>query len=112
MSIVFSRNEDTLIIIPDNRLDHKSTTEHEEEILDQVRNTETKVIFDFSKTKYISSVGIRLVLKAAKIIRGKNGRFILCNANENVMEVFEVAGLLPVLHFEDSLESAFVSLSE
>ena len=40
---------------------------------------------------YISSAGLRVIL-SAQIIMNRQGNMVVCNVNEDMMEVFEVTG--------------------
>lgn len=57
----------------------------------------TKVTFDMKYLEYISSAGIRMLLSIKKIM--KDQMFIL-NINDELMRIFEVAGLKKVLGIE------------
>ncbi len=59
----------------------------------------TELIFDMSDLAYISSAGLRVILKAQKYMNTK-GKMKLTGVNESVMEVFEVTGFLDILTIE------------
>lgn len=80
------------------RLDTATAPELEksiEESLDQI----DELVFDFTDLEYISSAGLRVILKAQKIMNGKGGMKIT-NVNENIMEVFEITGFADFLTIE------------
>jgi anti-sigma B factor antagonist len=106
MSILTTTNSGVFIVIPDGRLDTNTSPEVEKLIMDAIERGENKVIFDFSKTDYISSSGLRVILKTAKVLKPKNGTTALCNTNKQVHEVLEISGFLGVLKAFDSLDDA------
>ena len=55
------------------------------------------VIIDLSKTTYISSAGLRVLLIALKSCRAKGYDFSVVNPNPLVMEIFKTTGLTNVL---------------
>ena len=59
----------------------------------------TCLVIDLEKLEYISSAGLRSLLVTQKIMN-KQGRMIIKNANETVMEVFRVTGFQKVLTIE------------
>ena len=59
--------------------------------------TETMVsghvlLVDFSKLKYISSSGLRILLLAAKKVQQAQGKLILYSLQPNVREIFDLSG--------------------
>lgn len=105
MSILSSMIDDAFVVIPNGRLDTNNHAEAESLVLAHVETGTERVIFDFSKTDYISSAGLRVVLVAAKRVRA-GGAIALCNANEQVGEVLEISGFLDVIQHFDSLQAA------
>jgi anti-anti-sigma factor len=72
---------------------------------------ETKIIFDFSKTDYISSAGLRVILQAAKLVH-KDGKIAICNTNEQVHEVLEISGFLDMIDHFSNLQKAMAAISK
>ena len=56
-------------------------------------------ILDLKKLQYTSSAGLRVILIAQKTMN-KQGKLILKNVSEAVMEVFEMTGLSDLLTIE------------
>lgn len=50
-----------------------------------------ELILDFSQLEYISSAGLRVLLSAQKVM-SRQGSMVVCNVNEEIMEVFELTG--------------------
>lgn len=59
----------------------------------------TEVIFDFEKLEYVSSAGLRVLLATHKTML-KNGKMVIKNVNESIMEVFEITGFTDVFDIE------------
>ena len=49
--------------------------------------------------EYVSSAGLRVILKAQKIMNTK-GSMKLTGVNDNIMEVFDITGFLDILTIE------------
>ncbi|MCI8300596.1 MAG: STAS domain-containing protein [Lachnospiraceae bacterium] len=54
-------------------------------------NAVSTLVIDFTDLAYISSAGLRVIL-SAQIIMNRQGNMVVCNVNEDMMEVFEVTG--------------------
>ena len=111
MTILSSKIEDVFVVMPDGRLDTNNYLEAEKLVYSNFEAGERKIIFDFSKTDYISSAGLRVILQAAKLVH-KEGGIALCSSNEQVLEVLEISGFLDMIqHFAD-LQEAMQSVSD
>ena len=70
-----------------------------EEALDAALTDARALIFDFSQVEYISSAGLRVILKAQKAMKTR-GTMKLTHVNDAVMEVFDITGFLDFLTVE------------
>ena len=111
MSILTSNVSGVYIVIPNGRLDTNTSPEAEELITDAIVSGETRVVMDFSKTDYISSAGLRVILKTAKLLKPMNGVVALCNANEQIHEVLEISGFLSMINLLGSLDEALSTIN-
>ena len=50
------------------------------------------MIVDFEDLDYISSAGLRVILKTSKTLKRSEGSIVLCSMQDYVKEVFEIAG--------------------
>ena len=98
MNIIKNRDNDKLEIIIEGSLDTITAPEAEEQVKSSLDGVK-ELIFDFVKLDYISSSGLRVLLLAQKIMKNQ-GSMIIKNANEMVMEVFEVTGFIDILNIE------------
>ncbi|MDO4531242.1 MAG: STAS domain-containing protein [Bacillota bacterium] len=58
-----------------------------------------EMIIDMEQLEYISSAGLRVILKAQKMMSRKNG-LKLKNVNETIMEIFDITGFIDILTIE------------
>lgn len=58
------------------------------------------LIVDFEKVEYISSSGLRILLKTQKKLFAENGIMVIRNLAAPVKEVFELTGFLDILTVE------------
>ncbi len=106
METVFATNNNCLVVTPKKRLDTNNSPEVSEKITEKIQGGEIKVVFDFSKTDYISSAGLRVILVAAKLIKPANGKLALCSANDQILEVLEISGFHSIVKYFDTLDAA------
>lgn len=52
------------------------------------------IVLDMTDTSYISSSGLRAVIKAAKAVKVNDGSMSLCGMREPVEEVFRLSGII------------------
>ena len=57
------------------------------------------LVLDFAGLEYISSAGLRVILKAQKSMAAKGGMKLL-HVNETIMEIFEITGFSDILTIE------------
>ena len=63
------------------------------------------VRLDLAKLSYISSMGLRVVMKLTKELRGRNAVFQTVNLQPQIKKVFDIASALPT-------ETVFASVAE
>ena len=70
-----------------------------EEAIEGIFNGLSKLVFDFSNLDYISSAGLRVLLRCYKTL-DKPGSVVIKNANPDVLEIFDVTGFAKILVIE------------
>ena len=94
------------------RLDSANSPELERALRELLDAGCTRLLLDFSALDYISSAGLRVVLLAAKALRGTRpaGRLALAGVRGMVREVFEMSGFLTLFPVADTHEAALAQL--
>ncbi len=90
------RNNETLALI--GRLDTVTSPELETEISAALSSAESLVL-DMEKLEYISSAGLRVILKTQKVLAHKAG-LKLIHVSNDVREVFDITGFSDILTIE------------
>ena len=62
------------------------------------------LIFDLEQLEYLSSAGIRVILKANKAMKKKNGKAMFTNMQPQIKKVFEIINALPHQQIFSSIE--------
>ena len=98
MTIQQIKNENALTIALEGRLDTMTAPELETTLKTALEGVE-ELTFDFEKLDYISSAGLRVLLAAQKTMN-RQGSMKVKNANEIILEIFEVTGFSDILTIE------------
>ena len=95
MSIV-TKLKDTLVKV-EGSVDSSNAAQFEEELLSAISGQSLTI--DAQELAYISSAGLRVILKAQKAMATKGGMKLL-HVNETIMEVFDITGFADILTIE------------
>lgn len=79
------------------RLDTIGAEELEKKLDDLVNKGHTNLTIDFKEVKFLSSAGLRVLLKVGHKVNALNGRLTLSNMSEEVRLVIDIAGNLSLL---------------
>ena len=90
MNIECRLKKEVLCVKAEGRIDSSTSPEFEKALNDNFSGAKA-VEFDFKKIEYISSAGLRVMLKVKKKI-GDEGYVLIKNMNEMVKNVFELTG--------------------
>ena len=98
MTIEKKINGEETILVVSGRLDTQTAPELEN-MLDEVLPGLKELTFDMTDLEYISSAGLRVILKAQKAMNTQ-GSMKLTDVNDSIMEVFDITGFLDILTIE------------
>lgn len=88
------------------RIDAVSYLVFEEAVLTYFDDTNKKLLIDFSQIEYISSAGLRTLLRTVKKIKLNNGYFALFGVNDLNFEVLRVSGFLSMFEIFKTKDEA------
>lgn len=92
-----SGNKERILCV-EGRLDTTTAPLLEEYITEDALAVIETLTLDFSGLEYLSSAGLRVLLKAQKIMnKVENGKMIVKNVNESIMDIFDVTGFIDIL---------------
>ena len=111
MEITQKEENGIVSIIIKGRLDADSSSEAEKVVKEALEGPTKRVLFNLGALEYLSSAGLRVLLSAAKEMRRREGKIVLCSLNEFVKEIFEVSGFQSLIPIADSVESGLEVLS-
>lgn len=98
MTITKTKNNAALTLALEGRLDTTTAPQLEAELKANLDGI-SELTLDMKELAYLSSAGLRVLLAAQKQMN-KQGRMVLKNVCETIMEVFEVTGFSDILTIE------------
>lgn len=104
MKIEKSNHNDVMLLKPYGRIDTLNSEEFKNALF-QAINENPNLIIDLENTEYISSSGLRAFLSAKKE-SGNRGVFSIINANESIIEVFEMTGFSQIFQVVEATGTA------
>lgn len=109
------RLADVVVVAPVGQIDHPNAQRLQEAlapVLGEAASRKDALLFDFSGVEYISSMGLRMLMVAAKQMRAQNARIGIAALQPIVEEIFEIARFNHVLEVFPSVRAALQKLSE
>ena len=96
MTITKNKEGTRMTLALEGRLDTTTAPQLEAEVKTSLYDM-TELVLDLEMLEYISSAGLRVILAAQKQMNKQNSPMVVMNANETVMEVFELTGFTDIL---------------
>jgi anti-anti-sigma factor len=109
------RLADVVVAMPAGQIDHPNAERLEQAltpILDTTSVRCSALVLDFSRVEYISSMGLRILLMAAKKLRARNARIAVAGLQPVVSEIFGIARFNHVLEVFPDVRAALEQLSQ
>jgi anti-sigma B factor antagonist len=107
--MLVENRDDIVILAPRHRVDTNTSPEVEKIIFENIGDGDGKMVIDFSQVDYVSSAGLRVLLKTAKKMKKGGGKLGLCNLNDQIKEVLELSGFLGIIDCHDSVEACIAT---
>lgn len=112
MEIVHKKENNIDVVALEGRLDSNTASKLEKKIIPIISGGCEKMLIDFAGLNYISSAGLRTLLLTAKKMQAVRGKLALCNMQDFIREVFELAGFTAIFEIYDSCHKAKEFLKE
>lgn len=94
MEFKSERFSDVVVAAPGGRIDHASAEDFKQKlapVLESCIEGGDRVVLDFSDVEYISSVGLRVLMLAAKQVKAQNGTVVIAAMQPVVKEIFDIS---------------------
>lgn len=110
MQAAETRQDGVVILALNGRLDSNTSDAFEEQLLKLVRDGEIKIVLDFQELEYISSAGLRVLLKGARELKQTEGKLVVCCLKDYIKEVFDLSGFITFLPICATVPEALSSM--
>ena len=114
MQFSSQRLVDVFVAAPVGQLDHPNAQKLQQAlapVLEAATQSKSSLVFDFAGVEYISSVGLRVLLMAAKQVRAHDARIAVAALQPVVKEIFDIARFNHVLEVFPTVRAALEQLS-
>ncbi len=98
-----------LVVAVDGQLIVGNRQELKQRVLDALETGERKFLVDFTKTGYIDSSGLGVLVSLSKKIRDEGGELRLAGLNEDLKTLFELTKLDTLFAISDSPPEALAA---
>lgn len=110
MQVNVTHIEDKTIYEIVGRIDATTVEALESVVLVQTKDATGPILVDFTQVEYISSAGLRVMLKLAKQCTSQKLALRLYGMQNNVFEVFKISGFASIIKILTDQTSALASL--
>ena len=93
-----------MMVSPIGSIDGKTFSILEEQVDETLKHSPDVIIFDMEFTEYISSAGIRVLLKTKKALKNTDGKMVFMNLQPQIKKVFDILQAIPTLKVFTSIE--------
>jgi anti-anti-sigma factor len=111
MDVTISREGGVAVLTLAGRLDSCASEDFGKRLDAALPRDGGSVLLDCARLTFISSAGLRILLKGAKQMQTAGGAMALCSLSENVRDVFAISGLLKVFSVHASRGEALPALA-
>ncbi len=106
MEIKTRRVDDVLVVEITGRLDTQGSGPAAEQMARIAQDGNNKILLNLDKLEFLSSSGLRVLLRTAKLLPEPGGRMMICQASGVVKDVLEIAGIDALIEIYDSEAAA------
>jgi anti-anti-sigma factor len=92
------------VIYPTGSLNSNTFQLFEEKLDAILDNTPSLLVFDLDELDYLSSAGIRAILKTRDALKKNNGKITFMNLQPQIKKVFDIINALPSMQIFASIE--------
>jgi len=106
--------DDVVLAVPVGQIDHPNAQQLQQAltpILDDSSAGKTALVLDFTDVTYVSSMGLRVLMVAAKQMRSRSARMAVAALQPVVAEIFDIARFRHVVEVFPSVRDALQALS-
>jgi len=109
MEIATRRVHDVLVVDMSGRLDSHSSGDAGDRFVNIVQGDAKRIVLNLAKLDYVSSAGLRIILRGAKLLQEKLGELKICSASQAVGNVLVTAVFDSLIKLYGTEQEAFAA---
>ena len=109
MSFTIAKSGDVTVVEVEGQLIVGNRQDLKQRVLDELERGERRFLIDFTRTGYIDSSGLGVLVSLSKKIRELGGELRLANLNDDLRTLFELTKLDTLFQIADTRERALES---
>ena len=110
MEVTTDNENGTLVARAGGRIDGTNANDFESAMQTAVSSSQGAVVLDCEGLSYISSAGLRAILRIAKEMNRRAVKFVLCSLSDPIREVFQISGFDKIITIHPTRTGALSSL--
>lgn len=103
-----------LVLAPAGRIDHQSADPFRDRLMPLVagvKGEERKLVLDFSRVEYMSSVGLRVLMMASKLAKTQQGTIVVAGLHSVMKDIFEISRFNHVFKVYQDVHAAIAAIA-
>ena len=106
MNVVSRESGAVVIVTPQGRFDTNGSPDVERVLTGHITRGAKQLVLDLSHIEYISSIGLRVILKTVMAMNRTGGRVVLCGGNDHSRTVLQLSGVMNMNIYAATLDEA------
>ncbi len=102
---------DVLVVDMAGKLDTHTSGDASDRMIEIVQGGDKQIVLNLDMLEYVSSAGLRVILRASKLLQNSNGEIKICHANGVVEEVLQTSGFNSLLNVYDTEKEAVAAFA-
>jgi anti-sigma B factor antagonist len=95
-----------LLVDISGKLNSSAADDAEDRIVNVLHGEDKLILLNLEKLEYVTSAGLRVILRVARLLQENRGELKLCNARGAVKDALEMFGFHSLLKVYDSEQEA------
>jgi anti-sigma B factor antagonist/stage II sporulation protein AA (anti-sigma F factor antagonist) len=112
LQIILELSGSVQILRIEGRMDAVSSPALESKLIELMRQDQNQFLLDFSRIKYLSSAGMRVLLSITKKLKERDGKLAFFAISDEVMEIIKMAGFEKILSIYKTEAEALKALQD
>jgi anti-anti-sigma factor len=100
-----------VILTLTGRLDTLNFPLLDNEMASMLDKKQNNIILDCRGMDYVSSSGLRILLKALKQVKAAGGKFVICCLQPQIIQIFKISGFDHLFEIHPELNQALASFN-